>query len=134
VNPALHYGDPFGEQRALEAALAAGETPCRIGQWAHDAIRIAAGQPGPADTAAADEHIVFLHLDGTDNVLPLSGDGVYTGETKLGRITSAANHHELGPIAFAAITSMPDAVAGPLTVHTLENGCAYQIAASVAAG
>jgi hypothetical protein len=47
--------------------------------------------------------LVMLHLDGSDGVLPAAGDEVRLGETTVGRITSAALHWELGPIALAVV-------------------------------
>lgn len=44
--------------------------------------------------------IVFLHLDG---VVPPPGAPVFHGDTEVGRVTSAAMHHELGPIALAVV-------------------------------
>jgi hypothetical protein len=37
-------------------------------------------------------------------VLPEKGDAVFDGEDEAGRITSAARHHELGPIALAILS------------------------------
>lgn len=48
--------------------------------------------------------LVMLHLDGSDSVLPEKGDAVFAGEKEVGRITSAARHHELGPIALAIVS------------------------------
>jgi tRNA-modifying protein YgfZ len=59
--------------------------------------------------------LVMLHLDGSEGVLPAPGDVVLLPgapaaddasapePTEVGRITSAAIHHELGPIALAVI-------------------------------
>jgi folate-binding protein YgfZ len=47
--------------------------------------------------------LVFLHLDGSDAVLPGSGAPVLLGQDEVGRVTSAARHHELGPIALALV-------------------------------
>lgn len=60
--------------------------------------------------------LVLLHLDGSDTVLPAAGEIVVgekvrpepaEGETperrQVGRITSSAMHHELGPIALAVV-------------------------------
>jgi folate-binding protein YgfZ len=51
--------------------------------------------------------VVMLHLDGSDAVLPAHGaeitavkDGV---EREVGRVTSSAIHHDLGPIALAVV-------------------------------
>lgn len=61
--------------------------------------------------------LVMLHLDGSEGVLPGPGDEVRSGENPVGRITSAARHFELGPIALAIVKRMtdPDAV---LTIPT----------------
>ena len=120
---AAHYGDPFGEQRRLEAG-----DEVQVGAWAREAVRIAAGVLGPDEvTTEPGQQIVFLHLDGSDNVLPTAGDLVYAAGHPIGHITSAANHHELGPIAFAALNPTNSA---ELVVETQENGVTYQIAAS----
>jgi len=47
--------------------------------------------------------IVLLHLDGTEVRLPVSGDPVTLEGREVGRITTAARHHELGPIALAVV-------------------------------
>jgi len=60
--------------------------------------------------------LVFLHLDGSDTVLPAPGDPVVAEKVRpepqpgeaperrpVGRITSSAIHHELGPIALAVV-------------------------------
>ncbi|WP_350349288.1 folate-binding protein [Agromyces sp. G08B096] len=60
--------------------------------------------------------LVLLHLDGSDTVLPTAGEPVVGEKTRpepepgaeperrtVGRITSSALHHELGPIALAVI-------------------------------
>lgn len=121
-----HYGDPFGEQRALVA----GRTDVPIGRWAREAVRIAAGELGPDDVTGPGEQLVFLHLDGSDNVLPQPGDLVFSAhdvEHPIGRVTSAANHYELGPIGFAALREyQPIAI-----VMAQENGEPLAIAAHV---
>jgi tRNA-modifying protein YgfZ len=59
--------------------------------------------------------LVMLHLDGSEHVLPAAGAPVRLGDREVGRITTAARHHELGPIALAVIKrSTP--VDEPLTV------------------
>jgi folate-binding protein YgfZ len=55
--------------------------------------------------------IVFLHLDGSQNVLVAAGDEVLAGDTVVGRVTTAAVHHELGPIALAVVKRTTDPVA-----------------------
>lgn len=48
--------------------------------------------------------LAALHLDGSDAVLPAPGDPVFAGEDEVGHITSAARHHEDGPIALAILS------------------------------
>ena len=50
--------------------------------------------------------LTFLHLDGSEHSLPDVGDEVrVSGQEKIvGRITSAAQHFEMGPIALAVIS------------------------------
>jgi tRNA-modifying protein YgfZ len=47
--------------------------------------------------------LVFLHLDGSGHTLPARGAEVEVGGRVVGRLTSVARHHELGPIALAVI-------------------------------
>jgi hypothetical protein len=47
--------------------------------------------------------LVLLHLDGSESELPAHGDPVLLDERQIGRVTSAARHYELGPIALAVI-------------------------------
>jgi folate-binding protein YgfZ len=63
--------------------------------------------------------LVMLHLDGSDGVLPAHGDAVLAGETEVGRVTSAALHYELGPIALAVVKRSTDPDAG-LTVRAAD--------------
>lgn len=62
--------------------------------------------------------IVQLHLDG---LLPAPGDEVLLGDAVVGRVTSAAQHYELGPIALAVIKRSVDPAAD-LVVRTVEDG------------
>jgi len=58
--------------------------------------------------------LVFLHLDGSEHTLPAHGDPVSNGDRQVGFVTTAARHHELGPIALALVKrSTP--VDAPLT-------------------
>ena len=61
----------------------------------------------------------MLHLDGSDGVLPEPGDEVSLGDDTVGRVTAAALHHELGPIALAVLKRSADPAA-ELTVTTAE--------------
>jgi len=47
--------------------------------------------------------LVFLHLDGSGHTLPGRGVEVQVDGRVVGRLTSVARHHELGPIALAVI-------------------------------
>jgi tRNA-modifying protein YgfZ len=53
--------------------------------------------------------LVLLHLDGSDSELPASGAPVLLGDREVGRLGSAARHHELGPVALALVKrTVPD--------------------------
>jgi folate-binding protein YgfZ len=53
--------------------------------------------------------LALLHLDGSDSALPSTGDPVVLGEREVGRVGTAARHHELGPIALALLKrNVPD--------------------------
>ena len=47
--------------------------------------------------------LVFLHLDGSGHTLPERGAEVEVEGRVVGRLTSVARHHELGPIALAVV-------------------------------
>ena len=47
--------------------------------------------------------LTLLHLDGTENRLPVAGVDVLLGEKVIGYVGSSARHHELGPIALAVL-------------------------------
>ncbi len=47
--------------------------------------------------------LVFLHLDGSGHTLPGRGVEVEADGKVVGRLTSVARHHELGPIALAVV-------------------------------
>ncbi len=47
--------------------------------------------------------LVFLHLDGSGHTLPERGAEVEADGRVVGRLTTVARHHELGPIALAVI-------------------------------
>ena len=47
--------------------------------------------------------LVLLHLDGSDSELPAHGDPVLMDGREVGRVTTAARHFELGPIALAVV-------------------------------
>lgn len=47
--------------------------------------------------------MLLLHLDGSLDALPDTGDPVLLGGKVVGRVGTAARHHELGPIALALV-------------------------------
>ncbi|GAB3517768.1 CAF17-like 4Fe-4S cluster assembly/insertion protein YgfZ [Arthrobacter monumenti] len=46
---------------------------------------------------------VFLQLDGSQHTLPAPGSTVMAGERAAGKVTSVAQHYEMGPVALAMI-------------------------------
>ncbi|MBB1155717.1 MULTISPECIES: CAF17-like 4Fe-4S cluster assembly/insertion protein YgfZ [Amycolatopsis] len=48
-------------------------------------------------------YLALLHLDGSPEITPETGDPVKLGERVVGRIGTVAQHHELGPIALALV-------------------------------
>ncbi|QFZ23680.1 CAF17-like 4Fe-4S cluster assembly/insertion protein YgfZ [Saccharothrix syringae] len=47
--------------------------------------------------------MLLLHLDGSREVQPETGDPVLVGDRVVGRVGSVAQHHELGPVALALV-------------------------------
>ena len=47
--------------------------------------------------------LVLLHLDGSENELPVHGDVVFDGDNEVGFVGTAVHHFELGPIATAIV-------------------------------
>ena len=47
--------------------------------------------------------LAFLHLDGSVDTLPAHGDPVEWDGRQIGFVTTAARHHELGPVALALV-------------------------------
>ncbi|MER2137343.1 MAG: glycine cleavage T C-terminal barrel domain-containing protein, partial [Arthrobacter sp.] len=52
--------------------------------------------------------LVFLQLDGSQHTLPAAGSPVKAGERVVGRVTSVAQHYEMGPVALAVIKRSVD--------------------------
>ncbi|MFV0427796.1 MAG: YgfZ/GcvT domain-containing protein [Beutenbergiaceae bacterium] len=52
--------------------------------------------------------LVAVHLDGSEHELPEPGAPVHLGDREVGRLTSVARHHELGPIGLALIKRSVD--------------------------
>jgi tRNA-modifying protein YgfZ len=95
--------------------------------WLRSAVHLSKGCYRGQETVAKvhnlghpPRRLVMLHLDGSDGVLPVPGGAVLNGETEAGRVTAAALHHELGPIALAVVKRTTDPAA-TLTV-TAEDG------------
>jgi folate-binding protein YgfZ len=92
--------------------------------WLRSAVHLTKGCYRGQETVAKvhnlghpPRRLVMLHLDGSDGVLPAAGDAVSAGDAVVGRVTAAALHHELGPIALAVIKRSTDPAA-TLTVAT----------------
>ena len=78
--------------------------------WLRTAVHLAKGCYRGQETVARvhnlgrpPRRLVFLHLDGSEHALPAHGDPVLLGERRVGFVTSAARHHELGPVALALV-------------------------------
>jgi folate-binding protein YgfZ len=83
--------------------------PHEVG-WVPGAAHVAKGCYRGQETVAKVHNIgrpprlmVLLHLDGSRDVLPATGEPVRLGEKVVGRVGTVAQHHELGPIALALV-------------------------------
>ncbi|WP_141999316.1 YgfZ/GcvT domain-containing protein [Amycolatopsis cihanbeyliensis] len=77
-----------------------------IGSAAHVAKGCYRGQETVAkvhNVGRPPRHLVLLHLDGSPEITPETGDPVLRGEKEIGRVGSVIQHHELGPIALALV-------------------------------
>jgi len=90
--------------------------------WIRSAVHLAKGCYRGQETVAKvhnlghpPRRLVLLHLDGSDNIAVAPGDEVHQGDKVVGRVTAAALHHELGPIALAVVRRNTDP-ASTLTV------------------
>ena len=52
--------------------------------------------------------LAFLQLDGSLHTLPEAGSAVYAGERLVGRVTSTAQHFEMGAVALAVVKRSTD--------------------------
>jgi folate-binding protein YgfZ len=114
-------GVPLAGTWAAEALRVAAWRP-RLGQetdhrtiphevdWLRTAVHLAKGCYRGQETVARvhnlgrpPRRLVLLHLDGSEHLLPGHGDPVVLGERSVGQITTAARHHELGPVALALV-------------------------------
>lgn len=80
--------------------------------WMRSAVHLSKGCYRGQETVAKvhnlghpPRRLTFLHLDGSDSVIPVAGDAVYLadGTDPVGQITSSAYHFELGAIALAVL-------------------------------
>ncbi len=118
---ALPASVPLAGTWAAEAARVAAWRP-RLGletdhrtiphevDWLRTAVHLQKGCYRGQETVARvhnlgrpPRRLVFLHLDGSEHTLPAHGDAVLSGERQVGFVTTAARHHELGPIALALV-------------------------------
>jgi hypothetical protein len=77
-----------------------------IGTAAHVAKGCYRGQETVAkvfNVGRPPRRMLLLHLDGSPEVYPETGDPVRLGEKVVGRVGSVALHHELGPVALALV-------------------------------
>ena len=83
--------------------------PHEVG-WIETAVHLSKGCYRGQETVARvhnlghpPRRLVFLHLDGSENILPAHGDPVTMGDEEVGFTGSAARHFELGPVALALV-------------------------------
>ncbi len=83
--------------------------PHEVG-WIETAVHLSKGCYRGQETVARvhnlghpPRRLVFLHLDGSGEVLPAHGDPVTMGDADVGFTGSAARHFEQGPVALALI-------------------------------
>lgn len=139
----LRAGTPVAGTLAWEALRVAAWRP-RLGRevddktmpheldWLRTAVHLDKGcyrgQEGVARTynlGRPPRRLTMLHLDGSDHLLPEAGAAVALGEKVVGRVTTIARHHELGPIALAILKRSV-----PVDVELRVQGPAGDIAAS----
>jgi len=83
--------------------------PHEVG-WIETAVHLTKGCYRGQETVARvhnlghpPRRLVFLHLDGSEDILPAHGDPVTMGDAEIGFTGSAARHFELGPVALALV-------------------------------
>lgn len=86
--------------------------------WLRTAVHLAKGCYRGQETVARvfnlgkpPRRLVLLHLDGSDHFTPEPGEAVLAGGREVGRLTSVARHHELGPIGLALVKRSLDPAA-----------------------
>jgi len=76
-----------------------------------------------ANVGRPPRRLVLLHLDGSADTLPETGDGVHEPDGgRVGRVGTVAQHHELGPIALALLKRSV-----PITARLSASGTAAAI-------
>jgi tRNA-modifying protein YgfZ len=98
--------------------------------WLRSAVHLTKGCYRGQETVAKvhnlghpPRRLVLLHLDGSEGGLPARDDEVLLGDKAVGRVTAAARHHELGPIALAVVKRTADPAA-TLVVRTADGDLA----------
>ena len=98
--------------------------------WLRSAVHLAKGCYRGQETVAKvhnlghpPRRLVLLHLDGSEGGLPAHDDEVLLGDKVVGRVTAAARHFELGPIALAVVKRTADPTA-TFTVRTADGDLA----------
>jgi folate-binding protein YgfZ len=83
--------------------------PHEVG-WIETAVHLSKGCYRGQETVARvhnlghpPRRLVFLHLDGSEDILPVHGDPVTMGDAEVGFVGSAQRHFELGPVALALV-------------------------------
>ena len=78
--------------------------------WLRTAVHLSKGCYRGQETVARvhnlgrpPRRLVMLHLDGSAHLLPPSESAVELDGRAVGRVTTSARHHELGPIALAVV-------------------------------
>ncbi|GAA2215192.1 folate-binding protein YgfZ [Nonomuraea monospora] len=116
-----HLGKPLAGLWAYEALRIEAHRP-RLGfetdhktiphevGWIGGAVHLSKGCYRGQETVARvhnlghpPRRLVFLHLDGSVDTLPVHGAPVIFESQEVGVVGSAARHHELGPIALAVV-------------------------------
>ncbi len=99
------------DQQLFSLAISAkpGSIPNELG-WIGPAVHLEKGCYRGQETVARvhtlgrpPRRLTLLHLDGSENRLPVRGSDVTLGEKAIGFVGTSARHHELGPIALALI-------------------------------
>lgn len=104
--------------RPREATELDGATLPHELDWLRSAVHLTKGCYRGQETVAKvhnlghpPRRLVLLHIDGSEGVAARPGDEVVLDDAVVGRVTSAALHHELGPIALAVVKRATDPAA-----------------------